>query len=71
MQAGSSTPVEVRRSLISTEAAARLAGVHSTTIWRAIREGELPATRLGPRGNYRVARQELEAWLQPATEEPR
>jgi excisionase family DNA binding protein len=69
MHGGSLLPVDERRSLISTGAAARLAGVHSTTIWRAIREGELPATRLGPHGHYRVARQELEAWLQPTTEE--
>ena len=57
-------PKAVRRSL-STGAAAMLAGVHPTTIWRAIQEGELPAIRLGPNGNYRVDPLDLEAWQQP------
>jgi excisionase family DNA binding protein len=56
----------VERRPLSTGAAARVAGVHSTTIWRAIREGELPAIRLGPHGDYRIRLEALEAWLLPA-----
>jgi excisionase family DNA binding protein len=45
-------------------AAARVAGVHGTTIWRAITSGELEARRLGRHGHYRVTPDALEAWLQ-------
>jgi excisionase family DNA binding protein len=48
---------------LSTGAAARVAGVHGTTIWRAITNGELEARRLGRHGHYRVAPEALEAWL--------
>ena len=47
---------------------ARDAGVHPTTIWRAIERGELAALRLGPNGNWRIRREALEAWLQPTNE---
>jgi excisionase family DNA binding protein len=38
-------------------------------VWRAIERGELPAFRLGEHGAYRIAPEELEAWLQPTTDE--
>jgi excisionase family DNA binding protein len=57
-----------RRSL-STGAAAREAGCERSTIRRAIERGELSAVRLGPTGNYRIAREELARWLRPTTEE--
>lgn len=53
---------------LSTGAAARVAGVHPTTVWRAIREGELEAVRLGERGDYRIRREALEQWMRPTTE---
>ena len=49
---------------MSTGAAARVAGVHTTTIWRAIERGELAAIRLGEHGHYRIDEAELAAWLQ-------
>jgi excisionase family DNA binding protein len=52
---------------LSTGAAARVAGVHPTTVLRAIQRGELPAHRLGRRGHHRIDREELERWLQPTT----
>jgi excisionase family DNA binding protein len=60
-------PPEERRPL-STGAAADLAGVHATTIWRAITSGELEARRLGAHGHYRVAPEALDAWLLRTTD---
>ena len=58
-----------RRPLLSTGAAARLAACHEATIRRAVRSGDLPAVRLGQRGNLRIAADELERWLRPALTE--
>jgi excisionase family DNA binding protein len=63
MQRGSSPKAVERRSL-STGAAARRVGCHPTTVLRAIQRRELEAVRLGARGNYRISREALEAWLQ-------
>ena len=49
----------------STGAAARVAGCHPVTVWRAMERGELAAVRLGAHGHYRVKPDELEAWPQP------
>jgi excisionase family DNA binding protein len=35
--------------------------VHPTTIYRAVKRGELPAFKIG--GNWRVSRASLELWL--------
>ena len=59
-------PVVARRSLISTGTAARLAGCHPTTVWRAIERGELQAFRLGANGDFRLRAEALDAWLTPA-----
>jgi excisionase family DNA binding protein len=64
MQRGSPLKAVERRSL-STGAAARRAGCHPTTVLRAIDRGELPAHRLGSHGHYRIAPEQLEAWLLP------
>lgn len=67
MQHGSSPSVVARRSLISTGAAARVAGCHPTTVWRAIERGELQAVRLGRNGDYRIRPEALNEWLRPAS----
>jgi len=62
------------RTLISTGAAATVAGCHPTTIRRAIDRGELEAYRLGERGDRRLTMEALTRWLRPAhdpTEETR
>jgi excisionase family DNA binding protein len=53
--------------LLSTGAAARMVGVHPTTIWRAIDRGELRAMRLGRGGDFRITEDALDEWLQPTT----
>lgn len=55
--------------LLSTGVAARRAGVHPTTIWRAIDRGELRAIRLGPTGDFRVPEDALDEWLRPTQSE--
>ncbi len=54
-----------RRLLISTGAAASVAGCHPTTILRAIERGELEAVRLGRKGDHRVPVDALNQWLRP------
>jgi excisionase family DNA binding protein len=44
-----------------------MAGVHPTTVLRAIERGELAAVRLGANGHYRIRCEALEAWMQPTT----
>lgn len=55
--------IEGERRLLSTGAAARLAGCHPTTIWRAVERGDLEANRLGGHGHYRIRRDALDRWL--------
>jgi excisionase family DNA binding protein len=40
------------------------------TVIRAIRSGRLRACRLGPRGGYRVAPADLDAWIAASVVEP-
>jgi excisionase family DNA binding protein len=63
------SPPEAGRRPLSTGAAAVVAGVHATTIWRAIISGELETRRLGRHGHYRVAPDALDAWLLRTHEE--
>ena len=57
------------RQSLSAEAAARLAGVHASTIRRALLKGDLEGYRAGRRGMYRIPPDALDAWLRPAREE--
>jgi excisionase family DNA binding protein len=66
MRGFSDAVVDRRRSLISTGAAAAVAGCHSATILRAIERGELEAVRLGRRGDHRVYVDARNEWLRPA-----
>jgi excisionase family DNA binding protein len=47
--------------LVSVREAGALLGVSTFTVRRLIAAGDLPAVRLGRRGNYRVRRVDLEA----------
>lgn len=47
---------------LSPEQAAQFLGVHKNTIWKLIREGKLPARRIGPR-IVRIAPADVEALL--------
>jgi len=50
---------------LTSGAVAQLVGCHPITVRRAIDRGELRATRLGPRGTFRIERVAIEAWLHP------
>jgi excisionase family DNA binding protein len=63
---GSSSTAVSPPGPLETRAAAERCGCSRVTIIRAIRAGDLPARRLGPRGSYRLDAADLEAWLQPA-----
>lgn len=54
--------------LMTTGAAAQVAGCHPVTILRAIHSGELEAIRLGRRGDHRVHVDALQRWLHPTTD---
>ena len=43
--------------------AAKILGVHPETVRRAIREDNLPASRFGNRGHYRIASIELDRFI--------
>ena len=64
--AGVVPPTAGQRPLLTTRAAARLAACHEANLRRAVRAGNLPAVRLGKRGNLRIPVDELERWLRPA-----
>jgi excisionase family DNA binding protein len=59
------TPAPLRRT-ISVGTAARLTGLHASTIRRALLRGDLEGYRPGRRGMYRIPADALEAWLRPA-----
>lgn len=50
---------------LSLTSAARRYDSHRNTIRRAIDRGELPAVRIGTRGDYRVRVADLERWARP------
>jgi excisionase family DNA binding protein len=57
-------PTATPTEYLSISEAALLLGVSRATIQRRIASGELPATRLGARGNaVRIPRAALDAWL--------
>jgi excisionase family DNA binding protein len=57
--------VNVRRS-VGVRTAARLVGVHESTVRRALQSGELEGYRAGRRGMYRIPPEAIAAWIRPA-----
>jgi hypothetical protein len=55
-------PKTAKRRLLSTGAAAAVAGCHPVTI---LQSGELEAVRLGRRGSHRIDADALEEWMRP------
>lgn len=54
--------IDERRTWFSQQEAARYAGVHEATIWRARKAGELQAGGVGRK--VRIRRDELDRWLE-------
>jgi excisionase family DNA binding protein len=52
------------RELMSVLEASRFLGVHQNTIYKLIREGEIPAFRLIRGGRWKFKRSELEQWIE-------
>lgn len=52
------------RELISVPEACQFLGVHRNTLYKLIREGELPAFRLVRGGRWRFKRSDLVQWLE-------
>jgi excisionase family DNA binding protein len=50
--------------LMSVNDACRFLGVHRNTLYKLIREGELPAFRLVKGGRWRFRRADLAQWLE-------
>ena len=59
-------PVVGGQRSVLTGTAARLVHCHPATVRRAIERGDLEATRLGPRGAYRIRLDDLHQWHRPA-----
>jgi excisionase family DNA binding protein len=55
--------VERETELISVAEAARLANVSYLTIWRRVRDGSLPALRVGQAGVIRIRRDAFNEFL--------
>ncbi len=49
--------------IISVRQACKLLNVHRNTLYKLIREGEIPAFRLIRGGRWRFRKQDLEDWL--------
>jgi excisionase family DNA binding protein len=49
---------------LTTQEAARYLRVHPETVRRWVREGALPAAKLGRRGGFRLKQEELDHFLQ-------
>jgi excisionase family DNA binding protein len=49
------------RSVLTVSEVAEILRVHSTTIYRLVKRGELPGFKLG--GNWRINRASLDLWL--------
>lgn len=50
--------------LISVAGACEFLGVHRNTLYKLIREGEIPAFRLIRGGRWKFRRSDLEQWLE-------
>jgi excisionase family DNA binding protein len=57
------------RRTLSVGTAARLLGLHPSTIRRALKSGELEGYRAGRRGMYRIPPDALDTWVRPAHQE--
>jgi excisionase family DNA binding protein len=49
------------KSVLTVAEVAEILRVHSTTIYRLVKRGELPGFKLG--GNWRINRASLDLWL--------
>lgn len=58
-QGDSSEINHVQQHYLTPAQAAQYLGVHKNTIWKLIREGSLPASRIGPR-IVRIAKSDVE-----------
>jgi excisionase family DNA binding protein len=50
--------------ILSVPEASRFLGVHRNTLYKLIREGEIPAFRLMRGGRWKFKRGELEQWIE-------
>lgn len=55
---------QLEAELISVPEACRFLGVHRNTLYKLIREGEVPAFRLVKGGRWRFKRSDLVQWLE-------
>ena len=51
-------------SIISVPAACQFLGVHRNTLYKLIREGEIPAFKLINGGRWKFRREDLTQWLE-------
>ena len=58
-----SAPRTNQSELISAPDACRILGIHRSTLYRLIEEGDVPAFRLSTGGRWRFNRKDLQEWL--------
>jgi excisionase family DNA binding protein len=56
---------------LRTPEAAKYLGVHEETVRRWVREGEIPAAKLGNRGGFRFKRGDLDRFLEDRRQDER
>jgi excisionase family DNA binding protein len=54
------------RRTISVGTAARLLGLHPSTVRRALQRGDFTGYRTGARGMYRIPAGAIDQWIRPA-----
>ena len=55
---------DATRTLLTIEDVAEFLQVDRASVYRFIRQADLPAVRLGAHGHYRVDSRELDQWLE-------
>jgi excisionase family DNA binding protein len=56
------------KSVLTVSEVAEILRLHSTTIYRLVKRGDLPGFKLG--GNWRINRASLDLWLLPERRRP-
>lgn len=64
------TDTATKEARYSLTEAAEVAHVCYATVWRAVKSGELHATRRNPKGRWLVAEADLTKWAFPEGPEP-
>jgi excisionase family DNA binding protein len=63
-------PLHMNATMFTVAAAAEALGIHRSTVYRAIADGSLHASRFGRAGRFRISQRDLDAWLETGHRPP-